>query len=172
MTPIAELAKYKLRDVPEFAALMLPPTNVTTQSAVAAAYAMADAASAHAQTFIDNGLAATFVDDIRTAAAAVSASIVDRGKQQGRRTGATAGLAAGEKRGRAFLRVLSALVVAHIANDAALMAEWMAARVVRRKPGPAAGSQPSVPAPIHLEPMTVTPTPAPTPVTPAVGVAA
>src|SRR5437870_5575303 len=60
MSPIAELAKFKLRDVPEFAALMLPPAGAPSQTTIQAAYAMADAASAHAQTFIDNGLPATF----------------------------------------------------------------------------------------------------------------
>src|ERR1700712_4172458 len=36
MTPITELARLKLRDVPEFAALMLPPASSTPERAVAA----------------------------------------------------------------------------------------------------------------------------------------
>ena len=67
-----------------------------------------------ARTFIDNGLPATFLDDFREEAAAVSESVVDRNKQQGRRTGATAGLVAEERRGRAILRVLNALILARI----------------------------------------------------------
>ena len=94
MAPIAAVAKYKLQSVPEFVAMTLPPVTVSAQSLVAAATAMADAAAPHAQTFIDSGLAATFVDDLRSAAKAVSASIVERGNLQGRRNGATAGLAA------------------------------------------------------------------------------
>ena len=124
MVPIAALAKLELPDVPEFAALMLPPANATAQHAVTAAYAMADAATPHMQAFIDNGMPTTFADDLRTAAAAVSESIVGRSKHQGRRAGATAGLAAEEKRGRAIVRVLNALIMAQIGNDAMLIA-WI-----------------------------------------------
>jgi hypothetical protein len=145
MTPIAELAKFKLRDVPEFAALMLPPGNATAERSVAAAYAMADAATPHAQVFTDNGLPATFADDLRNAAAAVGESIAGRDNHQGRRAGATAGLQAEQQRGRSILRILNALIMAHIGNDAQLTAEWVRAKLVRRKPGPAAGSEADTP---------------------------
>lgn len=172
MSPVAELAKLKLRDVPEFAALMLPSANATPQRSVAAAYAMADAATAHAQTLIDNGLPTTFADDLRTAAAAVTESIAGRSKHQGRRTGATAGLASEEKRGRAILRVLNALIMAHIGSDPQLLAEWTVAKAVRKKPGRTTGSQAGDPTLIHLAPVAATPTAVPTPVTPPVGAAA
>ena len=174
MVPIAEIAKFKLRDVPEFAALTLPRSNAAAAKTVVAAYAMADAASAHAQTFIDNGLPATFADDLRAAANEVGASIADRNKQQGRRTGATADLGAEDQRGRGILRVLNALIRARIDDDAGLLAEWASARTVRRKGGRVAGSQDSGATPIHSVPVSVTPTPAPTPVPamPAVAVAA
>lgn len=149
MTPVAELAKLKLREVPEFAALMLPPSDSTAQRVVAAAYSMADAAGAHADILIGDGLPATFADDLRSAAAAVSDSLSDRGEHQGRRVGATAGLIAEDKRGRAMLRVLNALVMARIGSDPQLVAEWGSAKVVRRKPGPAAGSRPTDVTPIH-----------------------
>ncbi len=155
MAPIAELAKFNLRNVPEFSALRMPPTNASTQNLVAWAYAMADAAAEHAQTFMDSGLPATFADDLRTTAAAVSATVVERGKERGRHISATAGLAAEEKRGRSVLRVLNVLILAQIGHNDALVAGWAAARTVLRKPGRAAGSQPSggagTPAtPIHL----------------------
>jgi hypothetical protein len=187
MAPIAELAKLKLRDVPEFAALMLPPANATADRAVAAAYAMADAATEHAPVLLENGLPTTFADDLRTAAAAVSASTVGRSAHQGRRSGATAGLAAEERRGRAILRVLNALIMARVGSDAQLVAEWTTAKAVRRKPGPVAGSQASdapaadsattlVPTVVSTLTPTVappsTPTPAPTPAAHPVAVAA
>jgi hypothetical protein len=106
MRPIAKLAQLELRSVPEFVAFTLPPTTTPPQRLVAAAYAMADAAEAHAQVFVDNGLPPTFIDDPRTAAAAVSASVAGRGQQQGRRAGATVGLLEHEKRGRITLQVL------------------------------------------------------------------
>jgi acyl transferase domain-containing protein len=49
MARVAELAKFKLRDVPEFAALTLPPSSTTAQRLIAAADAMADAVSPHAR---------------------------------------------------------------------------------------------------------------------------
>ncbi|HTE45131.1 MAG TPA: hypothetical protein VK636_07800 [Gemmatimonadaceae bacterium] len=139
MTPIAAVAKLELRAVPEFASLMMPIAGGTTERLVAAAYAMADAAAPHADVLIDNGLPETFADDLRTAAAAVSESTAGRTKYQGTRVGATAGLAAGERRGRAIIKVLNALITRRIGNDAQLVAEWKSAKAVGRKPGPSAG---------------------------------
>lgn len=141
MAPIAQVARYKLQAVPEFAALVLPPANISAESEVASATAMAAAASPHAQTFADSGLSPTFLDELRAAAASVSESIIDRGNHQGRRNGATAGLAAVERRGRAMLRVLNVLVLAKVGHDAQLRREWTTARAVRGKPGPAVGAQ-------------------------------
>ncbi len=149
MAPIAELARLKLREVPEFAALTLPSADVNPQRLVAAAYAMADAASTHAPVLVGNGLPATFADDLRAAAAALSDSVLERSKYQGSRVGATAGLIAEEKRGRSLLKVLNALIMAHVGNDAQVMAEWTVAKAVRRKPGPAAGSHASGATPMH-----------------------
>ncbi|MEO7085598.1 MAG: hypothetical protein ABI442_21890 [Gemmatimonadaceae bacterium] len=103
MAPVAELAKLKLRDVPEFAALKMPPANASPQRVVAAGLAMADAAAPYAATLIENGLPATFADDIRTAAAAVVESLDGRSRYWNRRTGATAALVAEERRGRSTL---------------------------------------------------------------------
>lgn len=181
MGPIAQVASYRLQAVPEFAALTLPPSNASAGSEVASAYAMADAASVHAATFIASGLPATFLADIRAAAAAVSASMTDRSNYQGRRNGATAGLATLEKRGRAMLRLLTALVMAHVGDDAQLSREWSTARAVQRKPGPPAGSRGTA-ATLLRPAATTNPVPAPTLVsasapapgsaTPAVAVAA
>lgn len=140
MAPIAEVAKYKLQAVPEFAALMLPPATVSGEIEIASATSMAEAATPHAKTFTDAGLSPTFLDDLRAAAAAVSDSLVDRDKHQSRRNGATSGLAATERRGRAMLRVLNRLILAKVGADAQLRREWTTAKTVRGKPGPAAGA--------------------------------
>ncbi len=158
MAPITELAKYKLPDVPELAALMLPPSNAGLGNTIASAYAMADAAAPHAQTLIDAGLPATFVEDLRTAAAAVNASIADRGNYQGGRSGATAELAEAGRHGRTILRVLNALIVARIRNEAGLLAEWKSAKAVRRKSGPAAGRSTHEATPIQSGPVLAAPT--------------
>src|SRR5215471_5669668 len=53
MRPIAEVAKQKLRDVPEFGALTMPSVNASSARLVARALAMADAAQKHEQVFKD-----------------------------------------------------------------------------------------------------------------------
>ena len=141
MGPVAVVAKYKLQAVPEFAALTQPAGELSAQSLVSSALSMADAAAPHAQIFIDSGLSVTFVDDLRAAAKAVSDSVVERDNHQVRRTGATAGLAALEKRGRALLRILNALILAQIGDDARLRRVWMTAKTVQQKPGPSANAQ-------------------------------
>jgi hypothetical protein len=141
IAPITEVARYRLQAVPEFAALTRPVCELGAQSLAASALAMADAAAAHAQVFIDSGLATTFIEDLRVAAKAVVDSIVERDTHQARRNGATAGLAALERRGRAMLRILNALILAQIRGDAQLRREWTTAKAVHRKPGPAVGAQ-------------------------------
>jgi hypothetical protein len=161
MRPVSKLAQLKLRTVPEFAALTLPPTTTPPQRLVATAYAMADAAGVHAQVFVDNGLPPTFVDDLRAAAAAVSTSIAGRGQLQGRRAGATVGLLEEEKRGRIILQVLDALILAHLAGNLPVIAEWTSAKMVRQKAGSASGSSTTAPAPVQSAGGSATPAPAP-----------
>jgi hypothetical protein len=141
MLPIGEVAKYRLQAVPEFVALTRPGKDVSAPSLVASALAMADAAAPHAQTFMNSGLSATFLEDLRTAANAVTDSILERDAQQVRRIGATAGLTALEKRGRGMLKILNSLILAQIGTNAQLRREWMTAKTVQEKPGPSAGAQ-------------------------------
>ena len=100
MRPIAGVAKQKLRDVPEFHALTMPPSNATSAQLVARASAMADAAQSYDQVFTAVGLPDDFIPWLRSTADDVSKSIDDRKQHTGKRSGATAGLSAEEKRGR------------------------------------------------------------------------
>ncbi|MDB4874449.1 MAG: hypothetical protein JWM41_895 [Gemmatimonadetes bacterium] len=136
MRPIAEVAKQKLRDVPEFRALTMPAANATSTQLVAAAAAMADAALAHEAVFTDVGMPDAFVASLRAAASAVSQSIDGRKQHAGKRSGATAGLAAEEKRGRSMIRLIDAIVVPRLGSNDALLAEWRSAKRVPRKTGP------------------------------------
>jgi hypothetical protein len=145
MRPIAEVAKQKLRDVPEFHSLTMPPSNATSAQLVARASAMADAAQSYEQVFTAVGLPDDFIPTLRSTAGDVSKSIDDRKQHAGKRSGATAGLQAEEKRGRSMLRLMDALVVPRLGSNDALLAEWKSAKRVTRKPGPAAGTV--VPAP-------------------------
>ncbi|HEY4304199.1 MAG TPA: hypothetical protein VGM82_07025 [Gemmatimonadaceae bacterium] len=141
MLPIAQVAKYHLQTIPEFVALTMPSGDAGASTLVASALSMADAAAPHAQTFTDCGLAVTFIDDLRVAANAVTDSVVERDGQQVRRTGATAGLARVERRGRGMLKILDSLILAQIGDNAQLRGEWRSAKSVKQKPGPSAGAQ-------------------------------
>lgn len=134
MAPVAELAKLKLPDVPELAALRLPRGNTGAIRTVNAANAMADAATPHAATLIAAGLPATFADDIRKAAAAVVEALGERDGHLNQRSNATATLIAAERNGRSMLRVLNALIMARVQNDPGLVGEWKGAKLVRRQP--------------------------------------
>jgi hypothetical protein len=138
MEPIAEVARQKLRDVPEFRALVMPPSNATSTQLIARATAMAEAAQAHEQVFKEIGLPDDFIASLRTLAAEVAQSIDDRKQHASKRSGATAGLDAEEKRGRGVLRLINALVVPRLRKSEALLAEWRSAKRVPRKPGPVA----------------------------------
>ena len=140
MRPIAEIAKLKLRDVPEFHALTMPPFNATAPRLIAAAGAMADGAKPHTEVFVGSGLPADFVEKLLAASEAVSQSLAGRDSHQGKRSGATAGLIAEEKRGRVVLKVLDSLVTPLLGSDDQRLAEWKAAKQVRRKTGPVAGT--------------------------------
>lgn len=143
MGPVVAVAKYKLQAVPEFAALTQPGAELSAQALVSSALSMADAAAPHARIFIDSGLSVTFVDDLRTAAQAVSDSVLERDNHHVLRSGATAGLAALERRGRALLRILNALILAQIGDNAQLRREWTTAKTVQQKPGPSASAHAS-----------------------------
>ena len=135
MRPIAEVAKQKLRDVPEFHSLVMPAANSTSAQLVARATAMADATQVHEAVFKEVGLPDDFIASLRALAAEVSQSIDTRKQHSSKRSGATAGLAAEERRGRSMLKLTDALVVPRLRNNDALIAEWRSAKRVPRKPG-------------------------------------
>lgn len=136
MRPIAAVAKVKLRETPQVAALKLPSHKLRGQALVAAAHAMADAATPHQEVFVGAGLPAEFIAQLRRAADAVSDSLESRRENQSASAGATRGLAAAEQRGRQALRVLDTLVVPALGNDDGMLRAWKSARRVLAKPGP------------------------------------
>jgi hypothetical protein len=151
MRPIAEVAKLRLREVPDFHALTMPLSNASTQRLITAANAMADAAAPHAAVLVENGLPADFLAQLRAAAEAVISSIAGRSTHQGARSGATAGLLAEEKRGRVVLKVLDSQVIQVLVGNDKLLAEWKLAKKVGRRAAvpvtaPDAPAPPAVPA--------------------------
>jgi hypothetical protein len=141
MKPIAEVARMRLRDVPNFIALKLPPSGSRGAALIAAAGGMADAAAPYVATFIDAGLEEDFLEQLRQAADAVRRSLDDRAQSVRKRAGATQGLRVEEKRGTGILRLLDALVIPKLGTNDRLIAEWKAARKIHAKPGPLVGSR-------------------------------
>jgi hypothetical protein len=136
MRPIVEVAAARLRETPQFAALRMPSYRLRGMAMVAAAHAMAEAATAHVAVFTDDGLPADFLEQLRKAADTVSASYDTRRDSQTARMGATRGLKEAERRGRKALRVVDSLVVPALGHDDALLTAWRAARRIQGKPGP------------------------------------
>ena len=156
MKPIALVARAKLRAVPEFNALRMPPFAITAARLIAAAEDMAEQGAKYESVFIECGLKPDFAKSLVAAADAVKASVDERNKNRGRQVGGTAGLESEQKQGRAALRLLDACIVPILDQNDPLLAEWRSVRHIPHKPGVTAGSSPKVP-----EPATTPATPTP-----------
>jgi hypothetical protein len=133
MRPIAEVAKQNLRDAPEFKSLGLPRYTLRNARLTAAARAMADAATPHVSVFIDHGLQATFIDDLRAAADGLDGAIDTANRSRGKRQGATKALTAMESQGRSMIKLLDSLVRPKLGSNDQLLGEWDAAKRVNRR---------------------------------------
>jgi len=142
MRPIAIVAQAHLSDVPELTKFQLPPARLSSSTKlVAAARAMADAASQHAQVLVGGGLAPDFGPKLLAAAQAVEDSVSGREVSLRRTVGATGALTDAEKRGRKALKVIDALVLPVLESNAQLLAEWRSVKRFSQKPGPASGAE-------------------------------
>jgi hypothetical protein len=169
MRPVAAVAKLKLLDVPNFAALTLPEPKIAVKALLAHATGMAGAAAPYAQVFIDAGLPSDFLDGLTAAIAAVEASIVTRNTARTQVADATGSLDTVEVRARRVYAALNDLVVPTLAADVAhggLLAAWKSVRRIERKPGPVIGSEQAA---RLIDPIPVPPAPSPaTPIVSAV----
>ena len=169
MRPIATIALAELRQVPEFVSLRNPAPNLTAHKLVAAAGAMAVAARSYQSTFINGGLPADFLDQLKAAADAVTQSLTDRGTSTTTQAAATAGLATMASRGRAAVRVLDSLIQPQLAGNAVLLTQWKSAKrfVGRTSPVPATTFEAAAIGTNAVVPAVPAPTPAPAPAAPA-----
>ncbi len=128
MRPIATVASAQLRQVPDFAALKMPPKNATSRTLITYAAAMKTAASEYADAFVGAGLPADFLDELQGAADALSNSLTNRTSNGAAQRGATVGLDAEATRGRQAVKVLDSLVEPLIQGNLALLGQWTAAK--------------------------------------------
>lgn len=133
MEPIAIIARHNLRSAPEFKAMTMPKRKVVGPAFIASAKGMAHAATIHKDTLIEEGLPATFLDDLEAGIAKLELSMSEREKNRTQRVGATKGLAVERKNGQTILGVLDALVQQALDSDnEAVMRKWQSVRLVRR----------------------------------------
>jgi hypothetical protein len=128
MRPIATIAAAHLRDVPGFKALRMPSKDLKVAVLVQDATAMAEAARAYQQVFVENGRPADFADTLVAAAAAVRASIDVRAKSITSRAGARNALKAIASRAHLVLRLIDAQVQNALADDPKALAGWESAK--------------------------------------------
>jgi hypothetical protein len=147
LKPLAAIAAAHLRQVPGFKALQAPKYTAKAAEMVQAAVAMADAARAHRQVFIDNGLAEGFADELVAAAGAMRASIDTRAKSIMDKAAARKSLNTTSKRADVVLRLLDARVKSILVDDAKALAAWRSAkRIGRGKVVPIGVTAPAAPA--------------------------
>ena len=132
MRPVATIAAAHLRDVPGFKALQLPRKGLKVAVLIQDATAMAEAARAHQEVFVDNGRPENFVDALLAAAAAVRAAIDARGKSHQNSAGAQAGLKATATRTHLVMRFLDAQVKSALGDDPKTLAAWNSAKRIGR----------------------------------------
>ena len=161
MAPITRIAKVTLPHTPELAALKMPRGAPSDSKLASDAYEMANAAAGNTQPFLDLGLPATFVADLKAAADALAAERNVRANSRVTRVTATKGLTDRLSAGRKIVHVMDALVAKELKFEPALLAGWRQARRVSRVTGLPAHSGSPVPTPAPAP--TPTPTPAPTP---------
>ena len=128
MRPVATIAAAHLREVPGFKALQLPPKGVKVAVLVQDATAMAEAARAYRDVFVENSRPENFADALLAAATAVRASIDARATSIMKRAEARAGLKAIASRAHVILRLLDALVQSALVDDPKALAGWKSAK--------------------------------------------
>lgn len=133
MRPIVAIARHHLKHVPELLTFRMPPTGVMGNRFIVAARGMASGADTYASVFLDRGMPPSFVARFREAIDALERDAGARSGGNGRRVGATAGLAADVKEGRLLLGVLDALVRPALAANEPLLRSWDAARHIARR---------------------------------------
>jgi hypothetical protein len=142
MKPIAIVAKLKLSGVPELAALRMPPKSLASAALVAAAKAMAVAATQYDTVFTGVGFPNDFVAQLTTAADAVTAVAVTPAVVQV--PGAATGITQQQTQVRGLFLLLDALVIPRLNDDPVLLAKWKAARASSTTaPIPVAASAPA-----------------------------
>jgi hypothetical protein len=173
MRPIVKVARAKVPEAAQLAAVSLPPIRSNSTDLTVRARAMADSVEPHKQLLHDGGLPSDFIDRLKAAADTLDAAIRQKGTHQKGRIGATDGITQAVTEARRQVDVMDSLVRAQLGEQEPLVTEWRSvvqsirAAVNRATSSAAASPTPVTPAPVAPAPVAPAPV-APAPATPAV----
>ena len=132
MRPVATIANARLKGASRRAELTPVLHGLRGADLLTAAERMVEAAAQHRAVFTRNQLRPSFLSELRGAAAALALAFDARAARKLRLTTVTARIRAEQREARMLLRVLNAVIVSHIWNNAELLVAWH----VTRKVGP------------------------------------
>ncbi len=144
MKPIVELAREIAPNAPEFAAdVRLPAEDVRTERLLASAEAMAKAVEPKKDLFVEHGLPADFVEQLRAAADGVRNTVDARGSSRASRTGATETIRFDVRAARKAIRMIDTILRRNLRGSSELR-EWRSAKRITQR-GQSASSSPQAP---------------------------
>jgi hypothetical protein len=133
LSPIAQIARASLRDVPkEIAqALKMPKTGLGPLKLVAEATGMRKAAARYEARFINAGRPADFLQQLDAVAEEISRTALGKARNLGVQVGAGAGIALEIRRGREAIENIDTIVRAAFKGNKTVLAAWRTAKRVR-----------------------------------------
>ena len=141
MRPISLIAREVFGVTGMDRAFRLPNTRKVSQTVLNAARAMAEAAANNREVFLQHGLPADFVDQLRGAIDTLAQSRTAKATSLRRQVTATASTDGLAKRGRKAVRLLDAILVPRFANEPEVLAAWRIAKKVRPATAPVSTSE-------------------------------
>jgi hypothetical protein len=133
--PVEGIAKKKLKgvaSVTELASLVISAAFRHSNKLLTKAIELADAAAKYEKVFVDNGLAADFIAQLRAGIAEVTASEAARVRQLSRRAAATTGIATSDKAIRATVDSMNRVLKPALKSNQPLLTDWMASKRIRQ----------------------------------------
>lgn len=148
MVPISRIARRMFGLPGMDVKFSLPRYRADNEAFIAAATGMAQAAEAHVAAFVQQGLPADFVQQLRAATSALAGAVGTRVQASQRKSRAGETAAALVSRGRASVDMLDAIVSSRLESKPDLLAAWKAAKRVSDAGG---GGAPAADAPSDLK---------------------
>lgn len=130
MRPIAKNAKSSLRNVGEYPTLTVASSQLRKGDFLAAAQALADAATKYESTLLKQGMAPDLLVQMRAAIAQLSASNDARDRNVSRREAATEGIKNTSAIAKEVMVNLDSIIAPAIKTNTPLLADWRASKRV------------------------------------------